>query len=84
MISEKKQTVLSFFLIPPVYETGRHSISDDIFSKALELTPECRVVDHRKKYRDKEYFHHYDHLNSFYFIEVFEEIALRGWLNPSQ
>lgn len=68
------------FLIPPVYESDRQSTVNSIFTRALALTPEVNVIDHRRAYRDAKYFHHYDHANSRYYEVVFKELVSRGLL----
>lgn len=62
------------FLIPPVYETARQGPSDLIFSRALRLVPELKIIDHRHIYREKKYFHKYDHPNHTYYEEVLTQL----------
>jgi hypothetical protein len=68
------------FLVPPVYETARRSLVNDIFSKALTLVPNLNIIDHRELYLGPEYFTSYDHPAELYFKIVVDELVQRNFL----
>lgn len=68
------------FLVPPVHETERYSSVDQVLSAAFAKLPEIKILDHRKKYREAEYFFNYDHPKENYYVEVVRELRERGWL----
>ena len=55
------------FFIPPVYETPRDSLVNQIFDKALIRLKDVSIIDHRRLYLSKEYFASYDHPNFKYY-----------------
>lgn len=65
------------FLIPPVYETERASLADDIVNDALGRTRNLDIIDHRKSYREAKYFVGYDHPGPAYFEQVVAELVER-------
>ncbi|QPJ64062.1 MAG: hypothetical protein G3M78_01040 [Candidatus Nitrohelix vancouverensis] len=79
LVEDSKRKLV--FLIPPVYETDRPSVVDDIFSASLEMVPEANVIDHRKKFRERQFFSSYDHPNENYFREVAKELRERKFLD---
>ena len=68
------------FVIPPVYETERHSGADAIVSRAIGLVPHIPVIDDRATVRDAKYFLNYDHPNPLYFDRLVAVLRERGLL----
>jgi hypothetical protein len=66
------------FLIPPVYESIRESMADQVFDRALRLVPEAHVIDHRRYRGREELFVTYQHPGRRYFRLLVEELRERG------
>lgn len=67
-------------VIPPVYESARHSTVNKVFSDALAEVPELEVIDHRGAFGEARYFINYDHPGPAYFAALGEELDRRGVL----
>jgi len=75
----ERNNIKLVFLIPPVYETARESLSDEIFSNALREVPGKYVMDDRYAgHGHPEIFVDYDHPNNSYFETVTERLRKRG------
>lgn len=66
------------FIIPPVYESERPSVVDAIFSRALRLTQNVTIIDHRHMRGDPANFVHYDHPSQVYFHRLVAELRAKG------
>ena len=72
------------FVIPPVYESDRPSIVNEIFSAALRQVPDVEVIDHRGRYRERpDFFARYDHPSKRYFEQLVRELRERGVVPPT-
>jgi hypothetical protein len=72
------------FVVPPVYESSRRTIADEIFDDALTHVPDLVVIDHRhlapQGTADETYFADFDHPSEKYFRYLVEELATRQLL----
>lgn len=72
------------FLIPPVYETERQTIVDQIFDKALSLVPNLTVIDHRHLRLPENAYLGYDHPGLTYYRILAQELRAKGLIPAPQ
>lgn len=66
------------FIVPPVFETLRPSIVDEIFDAALSRVPDLTVLDHRSLRSERSYFMRFDHPSPEYFAFVAAQMLGSG------
>ena len=64
-------------VIPPVFETPRPSLVNDIVDLALAPINPKQVIDHRRLYLENRFFVSYDHPSNVYYQRLSDEIFKR-------
>jgi len=74
----KRNGLEAAVVIPPVYETARFSVVDQVFTQAMKQAPGVAYIDDRKAHDVDAYFVNYDHPSSAYYKALMAELLKRG------
>jgi hypothetical protein len=79
----RREGVKVAFVVPPAFESNReNSVGNQIFDRALALTPGLTVIDNRSLHRDPSLFVDYLHPSPKYFEGLVAELQERELLEP--
>jgi hypothetical protein len=69
------------FVLPPVYETQRPSLVNQVMDRVLDEVQNLNVLDHRNRTGPVEFFISYDHPSSLYFQFLINDLKVQGYLS---
>jgi hypothetical protein len=81
----RRNRIRVVFLVTPVFETDRRdSVVNQVFDRALALTPGLEIIDHRHMHDDPALFVDSLHPGPAYFRLVADELRRRGFLGEGE